>query len=144
MIIPDANLLLYAYDKGSPFHQNAAEWWIQCMNGMQPIGLCPAVVFAFIRLGTNPKAFRDPLTIDEATDHVQSWLNQSITEWIESRRDDFERTVQLLRESGSAGSLTTDAQIAAIAIRCRATVHTADTDFQRFRGVRWHNPLMTR
>ena len=47
-----------------------------------------------------------------------------------------------LEAEGTGGSLTADAQIAAIATRHRGTVHTADTDFQRFPGVRWKNPLL--
>jgi predicted nucleic acid-binding protein len=37
--------------------------------------------------------------------------------------------------------LVTDAQLAAFALEYRATVHTADTDFQRFPGVSWSNPI---
>lgn len=142
MIIPDANLLLYAYDQNSPFHHRAATWWSRCMEGPESIGLCPVVIFAFIRLGTSPRLFNAPLTIDEAAKHVDSWLLESVTEWIEARRQDLDQSIQLLKKAGTAGSLTTDAQLAAIALRCRATVHTADTDFQRFPRVRWHNPIL--
>ena len=142
MIIPDANLLLYAYDQTSPFNQRAASWWRACMKGPESIGLCPVVIFAFIRLGTNPRLFNQPLTIDEAAKHIDSWLDEPVTEWVEARRQDLEQSIRLLKKAGAAGSLTTDAQIAAIAIRCQATVHTADTDFQRFTGVRWHNPIL--
>jgi predicted nucleic acid-binding protein len=53
-----------------------------------------------------------------------------------------EQALQWLEAAGSGGNLTTDAQIAAIARRRRATVHTADTDFARFAGVRWTNPIL--
>ena len=49
-----------------------------------------------------------------------------------------------LEAAGAGGNLTTDAQIAAIASRHRATVHTADTDFSRFPDVRWINPIVKR
>ena len=77
-----------------------------------------------------------------ATQLIDSWLNESVTEWIEARRQNLDQSIQLLKKAGTAGSLTTDAQLAALALRCHATVHTADTDFQRFPGVRWHNPIL--
>ena len=51
MIVPDANLLLYAYDSESPFHRAAARWWSALLSGAEPVGLCPVVVFAFLRSG---------------------------------------------------------------------------------------------
>ena len=57
-------------------------------------------------------------------------------------RADVDQALSWLGEAGTGGSLTTDAQIAAVAKRCRAQVHTADTDFARFPGVRWGNPLL--
>jgi predicted nucleic acid-binding protein len=51
--------------------------------------------------------------------------------------------MRLLQQAGSGGNLTTDAQIAAIAQRLHASVHTADTDFSRL-SVDWKNPLAPR
>ena len=47
----------------------------------------------------------------------------------------------LLGETGTAGNLTTDAQIAALVRQEKAILHSNDTDFQRFPGIRWLNPL---
>jgi uncharacterized protein len=46
-----------------------------------------------------------------------------------------------LRAEGSGGNLTTDVHLAALAVESSATVHTADTDFLRFTGLKWINPL---
>ena len=74
MIIPDANLLLYAYDAASPFHVKASGWWGwgRCLTGRSPVGLCPVVLFAFVRIGTSLRAFEEPMTIEEASRHVRS------------------------------------------------------------------------
>jgi predicted nucleic acid-binding protein len=48
---------------------------------------------------------------------------------------------ELLRQACSAGDLTTDAWIAAIALAHGASVLTLDSDFARFPGLRWENPL---
>ncbi|MEN8114896.1 MAG: hypothetical protein ABFS21_10980 [Actinomycetota bacterium] len=47
----------------------------------------------------------------------------------------------LLTPIGVAGDLTSDAHVAALAVEHGATLHSADTDFARFPGLRWHNPL---
>jgi toxin-antitoxin system PIN domain toxin len=142
VIVPDANLLLYTYDTGSPFHRRSADWWQACLSGTEPVGLCGVVLFAFVRIGTNRRAFMDPMTIAEAAAHVRSWLARSVTEYLISNQSDVGRALAWLEEAAAGAELTTDAQVAAIADRHRATVHTADTDFARFPGVHWHNPLL--
>ncbi len=88
MIIPDANLLLCAYNSDSPFFKIAANWWEDCLSGDETVGLCAIVLSSFIRVGTNTKAFAKPLSIEEATDHVRSWLEVPITEFISGEIDD--------------------------------------------------------
>lgn len=95
MIVPDANLLLYAHDSASSFHRVAADWWSDCLGG-------------------------------------------------DENGPDLEQALAMLEGAGAGGGLATDALIAAIAVRHRATVHTADADFARFPQVRWYNPLTGR
>lgn len=142
MILPDANLLLYAHDTASPFHGRAKVWWENCLSGSEPVGLCTVVLFAFVRIGTSRRAFLRPLTIGEAAQYVREWLERAITHVVATETDDVVRALELLEAAGSGGNLTTDAQLAALAIRHRATVHTADTDFQRFPEVKWVNPIV--
>jgi predicted nucleic acid-binding protein len=44
--------------------------------------------------------------------------------------------------SGTAGNLTSDAHLAALAIENRAELHSADNDYARFHGLQWRNPLV--
>lgn len=141
MIVPDANLLLYAYDASSRFHRTAASWWRDCLSGTEPVGLCSVVLFAFVRIGTSPRAFERPLAIEEAASLVRSWLGRSITELLVAREQDIATALDWLEAAGAGGNLSSDAQIAAIALRHRAVVHTGDADFGRFAAVRWHNPI---
>ena len=88
-----------------------------------------------LRLHTNrhqPQGVRDS----------KSWLEAPATELLAVTRADVDQALAWLNEAGSGGNLTTDAQIAAVARRCQARVHTADTDFARFPGVRWKNPVL--
>ena len=141
MIVSDANLLLYAYDESSPFHERAKAWCEEVMSGPSPLTLLPVVVFGFIRIATHPRVFKDPLSISEAADHVRSWLAMRHVQLHEMLPEDVACALGLLEAAGTAGNLTSDAQIAAVALRLDAEVHTADLDFGRFPKVRFLNPL---
>ncbi len=114
MIVPDANLLLYAYDSTSRFHQPAATWWQGCLSGAEPVGLCGVVLFAFLRIGTSRRAFEDPMTIEEAGEHVRSWLNRPVTDFLAMEPADVVQALQWLEAAGSGGDLTTDVSMSRI------------------------------
>lgn len=142
MIPPDAHLLLYAYDLDSPFHSRAKAWCEEIMGGPAPVVFLPAVVFGFVRISTHPRVFNHPLSPSEAASHVRSWLGIRHVQLHEMLREDVESALDLLITAGTAGNLTTGAQIAAVAMRLDAEVHTADLDLGRFPKVRWINPLL--
>ena len=141
MILPDANLLLYAYDTSSPFHQTSAAWWSKTLDGSELVGICSPVLFAFVRVSTSARAFSRPFTIVEAADRVTEWLQERTVEFLELQPIDVHRALDLLRGAGTGGNLTTDALVASLALRLGAIVHTADGDYARFPNVRWFNPL---
>jgi toxin-antitoxin system PIN domain toxin len=142
MILPDANLLLYAHDSGSPFHDAARAWWEACLSGSETVGLVHPVIFAFVRVAMSRRVFERPMTLEEVSEHVRSWLDRSVTRVLQPQHDHAARVLDLLREAQAAGpNLVTDAQIAAFAIAHKATVHTADRDFMRFRGFECRFPL---
>lgn len=142
MIIPDANLLLYAYDRESPFHRDASRWWATLLSGTEPVGLCPVVVFAFLRLATNARVFERPLTVREASERIASWLARPNVRLLIAGPGHVATVCHLLAKAGTGGNLVTDAQIAALAQEYGATIHSADTDFARLPGVTWENPLL--
>jgi toxin-antitoxin system PIN domain toxin len=142
VIVPDANLLLYAYDLESPFHKRAKSWWEGCLSGQESVGLTYPTLFAFLRISTNGKIYTNPMTLTEAAGHMRSWLACRVSQILEPPVDHTEQVVGLLEAAGgTAGNLVTDAQIAAFAQSYRAVVHTADRDFLRFPDIRCHFPL---
>jgi hypothetical protein len=144
MILPDANLLLYAYNSDLSHHARSAAWWTKALNGSEPVCLCPLVLFAFVRVATSTRVFRHPMTIGEAAARVEEWLQRPNIQVATVEETDILVSLRLLKEAGTGGNLTTDAQIAALAQRLGATIHTADGDYARFPGVRWLNPLAGR
>ena len=142
MIVPDANLLLYAYNQSSPLHHRAKQWWETLLSGTEPVGLVHPVLFSFLRIATSARAFPSPFTLAEASGHVFSWLDRNVTRVLAKESNHFRQVVALLDKAASpGGNLVTDAQVAAIAIAHNATVHTADRDFMRFKSLDCHYPL---
>jgi len=141
VIIPDVNLLVYAYNAADPQHQMAKAWWEDCLNGTRSVGLPWVVSAGFIRLMTHPRVLREPMTVAQAVGHVQSWLEQPCLLVIEPGKQFSDHFLRFLTELGTAGNLTTDAYLAALAMEHQAEVHSCDTDFLRFEGLRWRNPL---
>jgi toxin-antitoxin system PIN domain toxin len=141
MILPDANLLLYAVNTNSPDHHEAFDWWKSLLASDTPVGLYTGVVFAFIRLSTNRRVFSQPLTVEEAFAYLQNWLAFPSVELVDAELEDLLIAEQLLTAAGTGGNLVSDAQIAAAAVRLKAIVHSADADFDRFPNLKWLNPL---
>lgn len=141
MVIPDANLLLYATDTECPDHDSAAKWWQKTLQGEEEVGLCSVVAFAFVRLATNRKVFRQPLSVKDACARVANWLEFPNVIWLDAEMKDFAAASKLLLHAGTGANLVTDAQIAAIAQRTGGSIRSCDHDFARFPGVDWSDPL---
>lgn len=141
MIIPDVNLLLYAVIDAFPQHEKARQWWEDAMNSDEVIGLADPAVFGFLRISTNPRLLKPPLSADRAATVIETWIAQPNVLWARPGSRHHALTLGYLRAAGTAGNLTTDAQLAAIAAENDAIICSNDNDFGRFDGIRWHNPL---
>jgi uncharacterized protein len=142
VIVPDSSLILYAYNSTSREHESAKCWWEDLLSGPEPVGLVYPVVFSFLRVSTNSRAFSAPLSLSRAAELIETWLNRKNVRLLAEGPNHISDVVAVLSTAGSSGgNLVVDAQIAAIAMAHRATVHTADRDFMRFRDVDCYFPL---
>ncbi|MEQ1860190.1 MAG: type II toxin-antitoxin system VapC family toxin [Chthoniobacteraceae bacterium] len=141
MILVDANLLLYAEDSLSEHHEAARTWWDAQLSGSDAVGLCWPVLNAFIRIATNARLHQRPLTLKEAAERVQSWLNQSCVRIIQPTDGHWAIFQQMLRSGSAVGNLVTDAHLAALAVEHNCVLQSTDADFSRFRGLKWKNPI---
>ena len=141
MILPDLNVIVHAYNRGSASHRQASEWWETVLSSSRPVGLCWAVMLGFIRLATQRRIFREPLPVAAACDEVRAWLAQSQVVILEPGQRHASIVFDLLERLGTGGNLTTDAHLAAIAIEHQCELCSTDTDFARFPGLKWTNPL---
>lgn len=140
-MLVDANILLFATDKSSPFHEPAATWLTERLNRPRRVGLPWQVLGAFLRVSTHPRAGRHVLSPDQAWTQVNDWLEADVV-WIPAPTDRHSEVLSsLIRGYQLRGNLISDAQLAALAIEHGLTVCSADTDFARFREIDWENPI---
>lgn len=141
MKLPDLNVLIYAVDRTSVRHGPAREWWEGLLSSGEPVALSWSVLLGFLRLSTRAQVFHVPLTSDEALDLVDGWLARPAVRVVAPGPRHTAVLRDLLRPLGTAGNLTTDAHLAALAIEHGAELCSADTDFARFPRLRWTNPI---
>lgn len=141
MILVDVNLLLYAIDEDAPHHRAARRWWEETLSGTRPVGLAWIVLLAFARLTTRRGILVRPLPPDQALAFVEEWLEHPLVEAVSPGPGHWRILRSLLAAAGTAGNLTTDAHLAALALERGAQVYSADHDFARFAGVSHVDPL---
>ena len=141
MILVDANLLIYAVNEDSPHHERARRRLEETLSGDEWVGLAPMVIMAFLRITTRPGIFERPLSCEEAIACCDSWLAQPNVRVVRIGRNHWQVFRNLVLAAGTAGNLTSDAHLAALAIERGCTVCSTDNDFKRFAGLTHENPL---
>ena len=141
MKLPDLNLLIYAVDEEAARHADARDWLEAVLSGTESVAFAWAVLLGFVRISTNPTIFEQPLGAEEALDYVEGWLDQPVAEVVHPTPRHASLLRELLEPLGTAGNLSSDAHLAALAIEHGAELCSCDTDFARFPGLRWTDPL---
>lgn len=99
------------------------------------------VILGFLRIATNRRVLPRPITPEEAVDVVDGWLSCPGVRVLNPGSEHWRILKALLSDSGTAGNLTTDAHLAALAVENGCTLYTTDSDFSRFPRLAWRNPL---
>jgi toxin-antitoxin system PIN domain toxin len=141
VIIPDINLLVYAYNTDAPHHAAARSWWEACLSAAGVVGIPWIVMLGFVRLMSSRAVLENPMKPSTALHHVRSWLDRPQAQVLVPGPRYIEILATIMTASGATGRLLTDAHIAAITIENQAELHSNDSDFSRFPGLRWRNPL---
>ena len=140
-MLVDANLLLYAYQPRAAQHEASRAWLQAKLCGPELVRFAWLTLWAFLRIGTNPRVFERPLSTAEAENVISSWLAQPAAGILEPGERHWDILRELMQEGQTAGPLVMDAVVAAIAMEHGATLCTTDRDFARFPGLKWTNPL---
>lgn len=141
MILPDLNLVVYAHNSDAPHHAPARAWWEALLNDAEPVAVPWVVVLGFVRLMTHRSVLITPLSPAASVAHVRAWFARPNVERLDPGPQHIDLLDRLLTAAGTAGNLTTDAHLAALAIEHQCELHSNDNDFARFPGLRWRNPL---
>ena len=141
MILVDVNLLIYAVNHDAPLNRKAKSWLESTISGPDTVGLSWNVLLAFLRLTTRTGLLRKPLPVAAAFDLTASWLDQPSVTIVHAGPRHLRILRELLLPMGTGGNLTSDAHLAALAIEQGAELCSSDTDFARFKGLKWSNPL---
>ena len=142
-MIVDANVLLFAEDESSPHHQPTQRWLADALNGPVRVGLPWPSLLAFVRIRTHPRVYEAPLSPTEAWSRVTDWLAAPAA-WVPVPTPRHAEVLgRLIGTHRLGANLIPDAHLAALAIEHGVGVCSADTDFARFSGLRWVNPLNT-
>jgi toxin-antitoxin system PIN domain toxin len=143
MIIPDVNLLIYAYDATSQHHAKSREWLVARLAEGEPIGLAMATIVAFYRLTTDNRVFRTPLTLEEAAAAIDALLEHDHAIVLHAGERHLGIFTQLVLATRVTRDLIPDAHLAALALEHGGVVYTNDRDFDRFTTVQVRYPLAT-
>lgn len=141
MILIDANLLLYAYDESSPNHAAAHAWLEVVLAGDDEVRIPLTSLLAFVRIGTNPLVFHEPMTPADAIGIVAQWLEQPGVEVASPTARHWTTLKGLARDGQARGPLMMDAHLAALTIEHGGVLFTTDRDFARFEGLKFQDPL---
>jgi len=138
----DVNILLYASDEASRFHQSATTFVDSCASGPEVFCLAWPTIMAYLRIATHPSIFAAPLTPDDATANIEALMKLPHVRVLSE--DDHFWTVY--REAGQGlvvrGNLVSDLHLAALLLQHGVrTLYTTDADFRRFTFLSVKNPL---
>lgn len=143
MIVPDANLLIYAYDTEAVQHRAARIWLGTVLSGVEMVGLPWQTISAFLRICTNSRLSGDRFPTEKAIGIVQQWVGLKQVCLLSPSERHWPIFQRMLIEGQIRGPSTTDAQLAALTIEYGGVLHTTDRGFARFPGLRWVNPLQS-
>ena len=141
MVIPDINLLIYAYNSSAPDHPKAARWWTETVNSSRPVGVAWPVMQGVLRLLTSRTVLAEPYTCAEVFAIFEGWWEQTNVRLLPPTRETYRIMRELCENTSVAGPATSDAFIAAFALEHRARLSSNDSDFLRYPGLRLENPL---
>jgi toxin-antitoxin system PIN domain toxin len=141
MKIPDVNVLINVAHVGAVQHRRAVDWMADAFDDPAGVGFAWVALLGFVRITTRPGAFTQPMTVASALAIVDHWLSQPGAQVVHPGPRHAGLLGRLLLTAGTAGNLTTDAHLAALAIEHGGTIGTFDRDFARFAGLHFDHLL---
>lgn len=141
MVLPDVNILVYAFRPDATDHERYRDWLQDLVDGPAAFGCSDVVLSGFLRIVTHPRVFASPDSLEAATAFATAVRDQPHCVPVSPGPRHWDLFLQLGRAVGARGNLVPDAYLAALAIEAGCEWITTDRDFARFTGLRWRHPL---
>ena len=141
MILPDVNVLIYAFRRDSAWHAEYRAWLQGVVDGPNAYGVSPQVLASVLRICTHPRIYRQPSSVTETLAFCDALLEPVHSTLIQPGERHWTIFVDLCTSSKASGNLVQDAWFAALAIEHGCQWISTDADYQRFRGLRWQRPF---
>jgi toxin-antitoxin system PIN domain toxin len=141
LILPDVNVLIYAFRVDSADHSKYRTWLSDLVNGVAAYGMAPQVLSSVIRICTHPRIYAHPSSLDEVLTFCNVLLEAPNATLITPQERHWSIFQSLCARSKATGNLVPDAWLAALAIEAGCEWITTDGDFARFEGLKWRPPF---
>ena len=141
MILPDVNVLLYAFRQDSARHVDYHRWLEDTINADGAFGIAPQTLASLIRISTHSGIYVRPSQLSEAVAFSTALLRAPHCTVIQPGERHWEIFTELCDRSRATGNLVQDAWFAALAIEAGCEWVTTDRDYARFPGLRWREPF---
>jgi len=140
MLLPDVNVLIYAFRQNVPQHAVCRAWLDNTILSGVRFGVSPLALGAVVRITTHSRIFAEPSTLDDAFGYCNDILGQPSCQIVEPGERHWDIFQRLCTETETRGSRTTDAWYAALAIEWGCEWVSMDRDYARFPGLKWSVP----
>jgi toxin-antitoxin system PIN domain toxin len=140
MILPDVNVLIYAFRHDSARHIVCKAWLDQTISADARFGISPMALSGVVRITTHPRIFENPSALDDAFGFCHDLLSQPHCEIVQPGERHWGIFERLCVQANITGARVTDAWFAALAIEHGCTWITYDRDYARFSGLDWKRP----
>ncbi len=141
MILPDVNVLVYAFRREAQMHDRYSAWLGEVVAGGEELALLDHSLIGFVRIVTNRRIFPKPAPAELALDFVTRLRQAPRARWLPAGKPSWDSLDRLvLQDQGIVGNLVPDAHLAAVALAHRCRLATADRGFARFPALNWFDP----
>jgi hypothetical protein len=140
VVLPDVNVLIYAFRRESPFHALCHGWLERTIASDTSFGMSPLILAAVARITTNPRTFTRPSTLDEVFAYCDGLMSQPNCRLIEPGPRHWGIFERLCMATNTTAGDITDVWYAALAIEHGCEWVSLDKDFSAFPGLSWSRP----
>lgn len=138
----DANILLYASDEDSPYHDRAVRLLDEIAIGPEIVYLFWPIAMAYLRIATHPAIFARPLSQADARANLDSLLALPHVQAVGEDDRFWDRFREVADDVRPTGNLVPDAHIVALMLSHGIrTIWTRDRDYRSFSGIRVRDPF---